>query len=485
MDAAGPEGARPRRLSDEGLSVNERWRKPETSDVALARRFVAHLRQNQDLLPAGSRVLVALSGGLDSLVLLHLLLAHETDLCVQVTAAHFDHRMREGSRADARWTRALCRELRIHFLTAAASQALRSESDARAERYRFLRRAARRVDASRIVTGHHADDQIETLVFRLARGTGMRGMRGIPRRRGCLVRPLLPFRRAELEEYAASVGIEAREDPSNRDRRFARNRLRHDLLPRLSAMDPELPRRLLETAASAELAEAAWNGVLERLASRVVLHESEASIELARPVLLSYHPHITARLLRVVCRRVGCVPGRAGTRAALAFISSGCSGRAISLAGGWRLEREFDRLCVRRASVSGATGVEDRPLLIETLAGEGSAWVGGRRLLVRWGSLAEEATPDQAALASSALRLPLELRGWRPGERIALPCGTKKMKKLLAERRVGVRARRRAAVLVDAEGRVLWVAGVVRRAGVEPVPGESVFRITVRDAELH
>jgi tRNA(Ile)-lysidine synthetase-like protein len=170
------------------------------------------------------------------------------------------------------------------------------------------------------------------------------------------------------------------------------------------------------------------------------------------------------------------MPGRAGTLAALAFITSGASGGEIELVGGLRLERQFDRIVVRRAA---ARAEPNRPLLIpEPGAGRGEAVIGGHALRVDW---THEPGRGGEAFDPESLRFPLELREWRPGDRIRLASGTKKLKKLFVERRVPKPERRRIPVLAERNGIVLWIAGIARAAGLEPAPESLAFRIVLRD----
>ncbi|MBI4545364.1 MAG: tRNA lysidine(34) synthetase TilS [Gemmatimonadetes bacterium] len=451
----------------------------------LGARFPRHLRET-GLIRAGQTVVVAVSGGMDSVVLLHLLhFRLGEQWALRLVAAHLDHAMRDDSAADGRWVAGLCRAWGVPLVRARARRPPRSEAAARALRYRFLRTVALRRRAHRLATGHHADDQAETVLFRIIRGTGLRGLAGIPERRGRLVRPLLRFPRAQIAEYAAAAGLSWREDPTNVLVGYARNRLRHEVLPRLEAIQPGAARALVRLAEHARHAETAWDAVLDMLEPAVLLEAREGAIELARPVLLSYHAPVRARVLRRFLRRLHSVPDRAGTRAAVEFIRTGASGGQIQVAGGVTLEREFDRIRLRRRPLQPEPRAAERPLVIgEAGAGEGEAVIGGRGLAVRW-SLAIPGGPGPAeAFDPAALRFPLVVRAWRPGDRIRLAYGTKKLKKLFAERRTGRTQRALAPVLADAAGRVLWVVGVARSADAPPPPQGPALTIAVSDVEL-
>jgi tRNA(Ile)-lysidine synthase len=445
----------------------------------LPARFARHLERTALLQDAG-RVVVAVSGGLDSVCLLHLLRFGRTG--VDVCAAHFDHGMRRGSAADAAWVRGLCAAWRVPLEMARPDVPPRSEAEGRDLRYAFLQDVAARVGAGAILTAHHADDQAETLLFRMVRGTGLAGLAGIPPRRGLVVRPLLPFSRADLAAYARHARLGWREDPSNVELRFARNRIRHVVLPALERVQPGAARRIARLARHAAEAEAAWRDIVRDAAGEVVMASDGAGFALARDRLLAYHPHVRARVLRHLILGLGQRLDRPGTRAAVEYVSSGASGSRLELAGGVRLEREFDRLLLRQAGTR--PGPADVPLEIRsTDPGSGTFVAGGQRYVASWAC-----TPhggDAASTASfdpSTLRFPLALRAWRPGDRIRLAYGSKKLKKLFRERRIGRGRRAGVPVLCDAEGAVLWVAGVARSITALPGSG-TAFTITVANGE--
>jgi len=224
-------------------------------------REVAQAAETHALWPAGVMLLAAVSGGADSLCLLGTLLAlRERGHPLAPTAivvAHLDHGLRgEAGAADARFVAELAGQLGLRSVSeradvvALARQTHRSLEDAaRRARYAFLRRVAAEVGAARICTGHTRDDQAETLLLHLVRGSGLAGLAGMAPLSGDVARPLLMVTREQTEAYCTAHGWTPREDRSNADTRFLRNRVRHELLPVLERFNPNLREMLARNAA--------------------------------------------------------------------------------------------------------------------------------------------------------------------------------------------------------------------------------------------
>ena len=456
-------------------------RMPHRPLPSLDERFRRGLR-GLGLHGTGARVLVALSGGCDSVALLHLLRFHAGDAGITVAAAHFDHAMRPDSEADARWAAGLCRGWGIPFFCERSGEALRTEADARQARYAFLRRAAREWGATHLATAHHADDQAETVLFRALRGTGVAGLAGIAPADGTgLVRPLLPFWRREIARWARGQRLRWRDDPTNRGDGAARNRIRR-LLPWLERrVAPGARRSLVRLAALAREEEAAWEAVLAPLLGRAA-REEDGAVVLVRGVLAGYDSAVAARLLRAVLRRLGSVPGRAGTRRALQFIIAAPSGRQLRLPGGVLVRTEFGEARIQRVDPAAAAELPDRPLAVPDAGpGEGTALLGGRTVLLRWRAAPWSGAPEPpgAALALAGLRFPLRLRGRAPGDRLRTRAGTRPLKKVLSEARIPRSERGGVPVLADAEGRPLWVAGIAQAEATLPRPGETALFLEI------
>lgn len=275
--------------------------------------------REQDLIPSGAAVLCAVSGGADSVAMLHILYRLRDKLGFSLAAAHYNHRLRgDESDRDQRFVeqfvRLCCGEHRLGDGTVlpavplylgsgdVAGQArLRGtgiEETARDMRYAFLRRAAAEAGADLIATAHTANDNVETILFHLARGTGLRGLGGILPRREEIIRPLLTVTRPQVEDYLRRQCLPHMEDSSNLNDDYTRNRIRHQVLPVLEELSPGFAVRLADTAALLRADEACLAGLAQELAGRAVPREGGLAIEAA--VIASAPDPIASRCLRLL-----------------------------------------------------------------------------------------------------------------------------------------------------------------------------------------
>ena len=472
----------------------------------LARRFRDHVTAAGGL-GDGVGVVVALSGGADSVTLLHLLRFTPGLPPLALSAAHVDHGMRPESGDDARWVAGLCRAWGVPLAEARLDPVPRSEAEARRARYGALEALRREAGARWVVTAHHADDQAETVLFRALRGTGPAGLRGIRRRKAPgLWRPLLPFTRDELRGYAEVHRLTWREDASNA-LPMARNVIRHRILPAAEAgLAPGARKALAGLARRAAMDEAALRTLEGEVLEAAGLRRERDGWSVEAAAVAGRPPAVRARLVRAMARRLGCVPGEAGTRRAVEFSSSGRSGGAVPLGSGVTLRRELERLVV----VRDAPHADGEALILDPPGrGQGEVVVGGGRYRVAWdtapapgggsgiaGDSGEEPSAGSAGGAHAGstpgtevrfplrgLAVPLLVRGWHPGDRVRLAYGSKKLKKVFLERGVPPGERSRSPILVDALGQVLWVPGVVRAAVAAPAEDEETLTIGIIHAE--
>ena len=201
------------------------------------------------ILEPGERVLVAVSGGPDSLALLSILREILPVVPLHLSVAHFDHGWRADSENDRDFVASIAATWGFDFHTARAPAGTpHTENAARTARYAFLRQTATQTSSTAIALGHTLDDQVETLLLHLLRGSGSRGLAAMRRRDGDLARPLLDIARDDIEAYLSRLHLTPRRDASNADPRFTRNRLRQQLLPAIDAFDPAARELLARTA---------------------------------------------------------------------------------------------------------------------------------------------------------------------------------------------------------------------------------------------
>jgi tRNA(Ile)-lysidine synthase len=413
----------------------------------------------------GTVWVVAVSGGSDSVGLLRVLHTLEPRLGLTLSVAHLDHGVRgEAARADAIFVAELAATLRLPFDLGHWQPDQRGgfEADARRARYAWLVELARTRGAGVVAVGHTRDDQAETVLHRIVRGTGPRGLAGIPPRRPLaagltLVRPLLNVSRDEIRDYLAALGQPYREDASNADLARTRARIRHDLLPRLAReYNPQVKEALVRLGALARAAEHRLDASLRELEHAVLVSVDEQQIILKGPVLQSAPRWLHAEVLRRFWRRAGWPEAGMNARRwrRLASLARG-EGKRASVGCGVELVTDSLFVVLRRAEVHAAP-LSDVPLPLPVPGVVEVPWGGGRVA-----AIFDPAVPRNETLNLDALALPLVVRRPVAGDRFE-PLGMNGRSMPLNDFWRGrhvPRARRGSVPLVcDQEG-IIWVVG--------------------------
>ncbi len=451
---------------------------------------------------AARTVVVGLSGGPDSTALLAALAEARQSLAIDPLAAHLDHGLRsaEEAAADAAAAEALAARLSVPLVTGQADAAAESrgslEAAARAVRYRFLGAVASARRAVAVAVGHTRDDQVETVLLRLVRGTGVAGLGGMEGRRplkeagpaGILLRPLLEVSRAQVLRYLEARALSWRDDPTNAERRFLRNRLRHDALPALrAAAGRDVDGALLRLADQARAASA----TIDRLAARLLHEAADGPRRWRRAPLTAAEPAVRQRALVVLSG----FAVEARHVEALERIARAGRG-AVALPGGVRVVAVAEHLLLAEtetetdlepAQGSDSGAAAPVPLDVPGQAHDPRAGLTftARRLPRSRAGAPETANPaTHALLDADRAQGRLEVRRRQPGDRF-WPLGAsghRTLKRFYIDRRIP-RSHRARVPVVTLDGRPIWIVGyrIDERLKVTPSTAE-VLELRASDA---
>ncbi|WP_068777626.1 tRNA lysidine(34) synthetase TilS [Paenibacillus sp. FJAT-26967] len=450
------------------------------------RAVVERVIREERLLERGDTIVVGVSGGPDSVALLHLLHKLSTAWDWKLIVAHVNHRFRgEESDREADFVASFAKKLgltcevgNIDVPAYIEETSLNSQVAARKKRYQFLYETARRYGASRIALAHHADDQAETILMRILRGTGPAGLTGIPQRRFEkkveLVRPLLRIYKKEVSNYCRFEELAYCRDSSNESRKYNRNRIRLDAMPFLQQFNGQLPESLNrlgeimteENAYMEKEAEGAFASIAALESGAVTMQRADfvqLHVALQRRVIKLILNYLTFQAENVDYVRLEAI--RTG------IVQEQPANFTMPIDGAFHLIREYDCICFRSKMSDSADAAflypldlsqsyllipqADAALTFKTLSGE---------LITEEADAAAKADEEGVWFDLDALRLPLYVRSRQVGDRLE-PFGlngTKKVKDILMDAKIPPSRRARLPLLVDAEGTVLWIPGIRR-----------------------
>ena len=420
-----------------------------TRASASARRVETAVRQ----VAAGRRLVLAVSGGRDSMTLLHAVAAIAPDSIAGVAA--YDHGTGSAATRAVALAASTAARLGLPVFVGRAALPGATEAEWRNARREFFDDVAARTGGS-IATGHTRDDQIETVLMRVMRDAGARGLAGLYADTG-VVRPLLDCSRAEVAAYARERHLDWIDDPSNESLAFLRNRVRRDLLPALSRVVPGFADALLELARRAS----DWRFEVDAIAVMMGSAErSRATYSVAAADLAAFTREQLAVLWPALAARAGLVMDRRGTARAAAFTAVSRPGARVQISGGWELARTRDRFELSRCRIA-VEPYGTRRLMPDLRLG---AW----RFSAARNGLGQSVDPWIAQLPADA---DLSVRPWRPGDRMRLAPGRwRRVKRFLSDARVSG-ARRGEWPVVLAGDEIVWIPGVRRSHAAAVRPG--------------
>ena len=418
--------------------------------------------REQGMMQPGDRIVCALSGGADSVALLFALYLLREKLGITLEAAHFNHHLRgEESDRDEAFVQSLCRryDIPLHLGGGTVTPGKKGlEAAARDARYAFLESLP-----GKIATAHTADDNAETLLMHLVRGTGLKGLGGIAPVRGRVIRPMLLITRQEVEDFLAEWSLPHVEDGSNQSDAFLRNRIRHQVMPLLRQENPQLGRKLSQTALRLRQDEAF-------LAEQADFADSPTVTQLRQ-----MHPALRSRVLARLLKAGGVrEPEDVHIASAEALVFSPNPSAWAAFPGGVIVERQYDRLAVRE----NRTGLEQT-----SLPCPGVVEFPGLRVTCK-AAQALQNSPDTFTVVP---RGQIFLRSRQPGDEIRLAGGTRSLKKLFIDRKIPADQRCRIPVVCD-DGGILGVysIGVNRDRAAQTLPAVTIhFEITEKGEQEH
>ena len=424
-------------------------------------------------------LLVGVSGGVDSVLLLHLLYELRAEHGLRLQVAHLNHQIRPESSADADFVRELCVDLDLPCTVAccdvpqlAAAQKVSIEMAARQARRDFLQQVAAEIGASVIALAHHRDDQVETFFQRLVRGSGTSGLAAMRSLQGPWWRPLLDCSRQQILACAVERGLAWVEDASNADPAYLRNRLRHNLLPQLRELNPQLDSRWYELCRQLQDEDDYWADQVAAVFPGLVVACVDG-LRLRREGLLGLPRALCVRVLRESLRQVR---GDLQRLEAVHLNSIDVLLRAersqaqLDLPGCW-VARRYEELWFRRVP---PVSLVDYKLELP-VPGELQLPC-GRVVSARLQDEQQGESPRVAEFCAAALEWPLIIRNWRAGDSFTPEgmSGTKRLKCFFGDEKIELEERSRIPLLVSG-GTILWLLGQ-RRSG-HAVAGQKVGQV--------
>lgn len=440
----------------------------------MRKKVRAQIEQNH-MFPKGARIIVGVSGGTDSVALLHLLKGWREEMNWSLTAVHVHHGLRgEAADGDQAFVESLCaawdipcRVFRYDAAAEAEKRGMGEEETGRLLRYAAFRKTAG--EHGRIAVAHHMNDQAETLLMRLCRGTGLKGLAGMRPVRGNICRPLLACTRAEIERYCAAEGLSFREDATNQELKYTRNRLRHRVLPLLEEINPQAAAHIARTAALLAEDEDYLEQQAAVLYTALERPSAGREISLEREGLRRAHPALRRRVLRMALGEFVSADISHVQAAALEELLEKPSGRSRSLLHGIRAENRYDVLTISQGDAETPEPFcyalpPEREIRIPETGTVVTVRLGNGKNAEICGGGCTVVFDYDKILQRFSCTDGLACRTRRAGDFIRLKNGRKKLKDLFIDEKIP-RERRECWPLTAIGDEILWAPGLRVSAG--------------------
>ena len=449
-------------------------------------RTVEHTLRTYRMVQNGDAVLIGVSGGPDSVALVHILLAFAPAYSLRIALAHLNHCLRQNeSDRDEAFVTELAKQLALPIHVEREDvhryqkrhRYLSLEEAAREVRYRFYHAIAARFEYDKIALGHHADDNAELILMGLLRGSGPAGLSGIPPvRDDKIIRPLIHMRRSQIMNYVAVKGLDYIEDSSNRDLQFLRNKIRHRLIPELKAeYNPKLIAALNRLAAILDAEHEMLEKLIQPIFEKALIFEKQGSLGLSLEELNQQPLAVKRRLVRKAILKVK------GNLRSIAFVhieailrlaQKGARAQILDLADRIRIRRDGAILSLSkerqrlRQSVR-SSFLSTMPAYAYELAEPGVIGIKEAALQISFSEIPKDKVSDWRPtdprivfMDMDKIRFPLVIRNFCPGDRFS-PLGirgSQKLKKFFIDHKIG-RSERASCPIVLSRNKIIWVAG--------------------------
>lgn len=445
----------------------------------MEKQVLQWMEQNE-LIPVNSNVAVGVSGGPDSLSLLHFLHHHRKQLQIKVSAITIDHQLRsETSEADVMFVQSFCEALNIPCYSRTISvpkyqeeHALGTQLAARQLRYQTYREVMQAHQMDQLALGHHADDQIETVVMQLTKTTNLHNLTGIPKKRplsfGEVVRPFLCVTKQDIYQYAEKHQLSYRLDESNLENTYMRNRIRQEVLPALQEENPNLAMTMQELVRHLEEDESFIMDEAKRLFAEVIYTDtSSGKVEFSAQQFSAYPVSLQRRLFRLTLDYLyEIIPEQITYKQERAFLNllKQTGQKQLDFPEGCRIYKVYDKvICTFLDTMEEAVSLEEKIIhLVPAQVGLfNEATLGVKRVddsFVRDFPV----TADCLILPEELIHFPLTIRTRRPGDRMRYEGleGTKKIKDIFIDEKVPQARRNQWPILTDQKGTILWMIGL-------------------------